>query len=529
MLPLRFRHSAWSIKLHIVNARSFFQKVPPAGSARPPRPAPPRLALVLCSTFIALGLAEFACRAARLAPRLQAIWLDDGKSPYIRSLNPVRRHELKPGFSDHTAVGRLSINSHGFRGPERAPAKPRNVRRVVLLGDSVTEGANTIADEDTLDRQLESLYPSGSVEVLNFGVAGYNTLAAIETLRQQASRFQPDVVVLVFVANDFIDFTLEHTLSGGVTARPRIVKVLFERSYLFRRICLQLNLFQFRDELDTASWNKRAVGENNVVQGLDRFSQLAREHRFAPLIAVWPHFLDDQIVDRHYMPASKRDLVIETLARARAIPTIRLSETFRDHWRTAASESSPRKFYTANADGMHPNKPSIALAAHALREFIDHPPPAGRPPPTGLDLAAEEAARSLGGKDYLSAAPMKSRVFEVLRLQGRNAEAAEYLNALLDQDPDDFYALLQLGMLRLDAGNPAAAQPLLSRASRIQPDDYRVIEYLGVAFFQLGRTAEARPLLEKIAGQPSVSPLVIEALREIGKQPGSPISKPIGN
>ncbi len=502
-----------------MNARSFLKKVLPAVSARPHRPGPPRLVLVLCSTFLALWLAEFTCRAARLAPPLQAIWLDDDKSPYIRSRNPVRRHELKPGFSDRTAAGRLSINSSGFRGPERAPAKPRNVRRISLLGDSVPEGANSIADEDTLDRQLESLYPPGSVEVLNFGVAGYNTLAAIETLKEQAPRFQPDVVVLVFVVNDFIDFTLEHTLSGGVTDRPRIVKVLFERSYLFRRICLQLNLFQFRDELDTASWNKRAVGENNVVQGLNRFSQLAREHRFAPQIAIWPHFLDDQIVDRHFMPASKTDLVIETLARARGIPTIRLSAAFRDHWRTTASEASPRKFYTANADGMHPKKPAIALAAQALRKFIDHPPPAGPPPATGLGLADEEAARSLGGKNYLSAAPMKSRIFEVLRLQGRNAEAENYLNTLLKQDPDDFYALLQLGMLRLDAEDPAAALPLLSRASRIQPDDYRVIEYLGMTLLQLGRANEARPLLEKIDGHPAASPMVIEALREIGEQP----------
>lgn len=518
-MPPRFSQTSPSLK-YKVNSRPVSPDTPSAIPTQTRPPAALRLILVLVSTLVALGAAEFVCRAGRLAPPMQAIWLDDEKSPYIRSRNPIRRHELKPGFAADTPAGRVSINSHGFRGPERAHRKPPKVRRIVLLGDSVAEGVNTVADADTLDRQLESLYPPGAVEVLNFGVAGYNTLAAIETLKEQAARFSPDSVVLIFVVNDYIDFTLEHTLSGGVTERPKIVKTLFERSWLFRRLCLQLNLFQFRDELDTASWNKKAVGESNVVQGLDRFTQLAKEHRFAPLIAIWPHFLDDRIADRHFMPASETDLVIETLARARGIPTVRLSKVFSDHWRTVVDASSPREFYTAKADGMHPAKPAIALAVRSLREFIDHPPPSGPPPPPGIALAAEETARSLGGKDYLSAAPMKSRIFEVLHLQGRTAEAEAYLKSLLDQDPADFYALLQLGMLRLDADDPAAAHPLLEQAARIQTDDERVIEYLGLTLFQLDRLAEARPLLEKAARSTSASPLVIEALQEIdGQQP----------
>jgi hypothetical protein len=48
-------------------------------------------------------------------------------------------------------------------------------------------------------------------------------------------RFDPDVVVLLFVENDFDNFNREAFPLGGTIARPAIVKALFERSHLFRR------------------------------------------------------------------------------------------------------------------------------------------------------------------------------------------------------------------------------------------------------------------------------------------------------
>ena len=83
-----------------------------------------RATLATASTLIALALAEAAFRMANLAPPMQAIWIDDEKSPYARSQNPILRYELKPGFQDYYPVGAASVNSLGFRGEERNIEKP---------------------------------------------------------------------------------------------------------------------------------------------------------------------------------------------------------------------------------------------------------------------------------------------------------------------------------------------------------------------------------------------------------------------
>ena len=73
--------------------------------------------------------------------------------------------------------------------------KPDGVRRILLLGDSVVEGYG-LPEPETLSRQLEDLYPEGSVEVLNFGVSAYCTRAEIELLEVKGLAFDPDIVVL---------------------------------------------------------------------------------------------------------------------------------------------------------------------------------------------------------------------------------------------------------------------------------------------------------------------------------------------
>ncbi len=72
---------------------------------------------------------------------------------------------------------------------------------------------------------------------------------------------------------------------------------MFENFHVFRLACIGLNLFHFRDEVDPARWNHDAIGENNVLVGLQLLKKLAKLHRFDPLVAVWPWFTDSAIED----------------------------------------------------------------------------------------------------------------------------------------------------------------------------------------------------------------------------------------
>jgi hypothetical protein len=114
-------------------------------------------------------------------------------------------------------VVRLEINSHGLRGPERSYAKPPGVERVLLLGDSFTEGFG-VAESDTVRTLLEvqlNHATSGRFEVINGGTTGYSTDQEYLFYLDQGRRYDPDIVVLFLYYNDLSDDTV-----GGLD-KPR--------------------------------------------------------------------------------------------------------------------------------------------------------------------------------------------------------------------------------------------------------------------------------------------------------------------
>ncbi|MGH8012884.1 MAG: hypothetical protein ACREQ4_10330 [Candidatus Binataceae bacterium] len=112
----------------------------------------------------------------------------------------------------------ISVNQDGFRGPDYPYAKPDDVLRIAVLGDSFTEAQQVPYDETfcaVMRRELSALCPlktaSASdrthtydkVEVLDFGCDGYGTAQELITLRRKVWKYSPDIVVLaVFTGND---------------------------------------------------------------------------------------------------------------------------------------------------------------------------------------------------------------------------------------------------------------------------------------------------------------------------------------
>jgi hypothetical protein len=122
-----------------------------------------------------------------------------------RSDNPRLRFELRPGSTARAEV-EYRVNSEGLRGSETTVEKPAGVRRVVVLGDSIAFGY-WVSEKDAFPRQLEAMLNSPAVagepvEVLDFGVPGYNLDQEIEALRAKALAFSPDLVVVAFCLND---------------------------------------------------------------------------------------------------------------------------------------------------------------------------------------------------------------------------------------------------------------------------------------------------------------------------------------
>jgi hypothetical protein len=110
----------------------------------------------------------------------------------------------------HTSVDgtwTFVTNSRGFRDTrEFAYEKPAGTLRVLALGDSHTQGYE-VRQEATYSAVIERYLRRHGVkaEVMNAGVSGYSTAEALALLENEGYKYQPDVVVLGFYANDFED------------------------------------------------------------------------------------------------------------------------------------------------------------------------------------------------------------------------------------------------------------------------------------------------------------------------------------
>ena len=98
-------------------------------------------------------------------------------------------------------IPHLELNQHGFRRSKpMTVVKPREVVRVVTLGDSQTWGAFHSQAESYGGVAEELLGPGW--EILNAAVPGYRSLNVYRLLQRRIERFVPDVIVVDCMAFD---------------------------------------------------------------------------------------------------------------------------------------------------------------------------------------------------------------------------------------------------------------------------------------------------------------------------------------
>jgi len=459
-----------------------------------------KLVAAAVGTMVALVIGEILVRATSLAPGVRPVVVDGEATVYTRSPNPILGFELKPNYrSDAADLTRdyPSTNSYGQRDIERSIEKPPGTRRIIMLGDSVVEGVGLREIDDLIPRQLELLYPDEHVEVLNFGVTGYCTRAEVELLEVKGLKFKPDIVVLVFVENDFENYNQQAFQLDPAAKRPEIVEALFLHSHLFRLSSVSLNLFQFGIDAEPMAWNRRAIGDNNVTEGLKRLSALADARGFEPIIAIWPRFLDDDIIDLNAIQDDPDQLVIERLAQMYGIKTVRLSSYFKEHRASMDHPVNPNRWYTVG-DRLHPSKEGCRVAAQALKAILDQSltyqrvgvpgPSAGRP--AVIDVEAIEAAKAQGQKkpDY---SLIYKNTGNALRAEGRIDQAISYYRQALQIRPDYAEAHYSLGNALMSQNKIDEAISHYRQAIRIKPDFAKAHSNLGYSLHKQGKTDEA--------------------------------------
>ncbi|OQY50953.1 MAG: hypothetical protein DRR08_10505 [Candidatus Parabeggiatoa sp. nov. 2] len=95
------------------------------------------------------------------------------------------------------------INSMGFRGPEIVHKSQTGLKRLIIIGDSITEGHGNKFTETFSYLLGENIRQSGW-EVINMGVQGGSPIYYAANLERYLS-VQPDAVLIVLFENDISD------------------------------------------------------------------------------------------------------------------------------------------------------------------------------------------------------------------------------------------------------------------------------------------------------------------------------------
>ncbi len=161
--------------------------------------------LLFASVVVGVALFEVAIRATGIDYNLSPNW----------RYQPVLGWSQVPNGSYDIAVeGRpvhVSFNSMGFRDREHQLAKPRGVKRIVVIGDSFCEAVQ-VNFEETFQQRLEQLLNHRGAtrwEVINLGVGDFGTAQEYIALRDYGLAFDPDVVIQeIFPLNDICNNSL---------------------------------------------------------------------------------------------------------------------------------------------------------------------------------------------------------------------------------------------------------------------------------------------------------------------------------
>ncbi len=160
-----------------------------------------RLMVVSGVTLLTLGVLEFAVRLAW--KKLQGPIIPLSLKTHRLSADPLLGYELIPGSTSFEDQVWYRISPQGIRDQRvLAIPKPAGVYRIAALGDSFTFGM-AVEEEDAWPRLLEAdLAGRRAVEVINFGVMGYDTTQESRLLETKVTAFQPDLIIIGYCLND---------------------------------------------------------------------------------------------------------------------------------------------------------------------------------------------------------------------------------------------------------------------------------------------------------------------------------------
>jgi lysophospholipase L1-like esterase len=280
-------------------------------------------------------------------------------STYVKVRSPYKAVAGKRIF-ERKPHSEREVNALGFRDREHPRQKPNGVYRIVVLGDSVTDGFRVDLGQRYTDR-LEALLNRGRRrhEVVVVALNQYSTVQQIELFKDVGLELRPDLVILGYVLND-------PSADGSINdffRRERVTSLALDwlgtelRRTLFGLAAWErlpgCRSFDYYSDMhcDAAKWAA-------VQAALKELADLSRRHDFRVLVVVFPALETAADASFDAYPWDSVHAQVLNEASRHELMTLDLLPHF--------AVRRPAELKLAPGDALHPNALGHQLAAAAI-------------------------------------------------------------------------------------------------------------------------------------------------------------------
>ena len=250
------------------------------------------------------------------------------------------------------------MNNHGFRGPDSAIIA--RGRRIACIGDSLTLGEGVRWEHTFTALLSERLSTADSpVEVLNFGINGYELLHERVLLEQVVSQFEPDFVIWQFYPNDVAVFDVDE-LGAEIRDSELSWRFLTTSSRLVNWISRRLWTRQATARMTSGMLAIYDQHWDELVAEFTRVQRFTQRMGAGLLVVMFPDLDFLSRGDYALRPIHAR---LADFFDAQGIQQIDLTEVFSEH--------GPEALWVHPVDA-HPNEIGHRLAAEALLAELEN-------------------------------------------------------------------------------------------------------------------------------------------------------------
>ncbi len=288
------------------------------------------------------------------------LWLR-GRPPsaysFVFGPHPYRAYAGLP--HSRSRDGCISLNSLGLRGPEIEMAKPPNTVRIVCVGGSTTFSDGATTDSNAYPARMERIlreryrHARFRIEVINAGLAAYNSLDSLMLFQTTLLDLSPDIAVAHHGLNDcwfmteFDNFRSDYSHARQTFALPppKIWEYSPLLSYLFARdsavnpyfpprevVNLNIPIIAQPEAIRHYLGARRREITPAMLAAFERhtrtFVAVARAHDIVPILSTQSTADDTPLGCNWYEQLTKLNEVTRKVAAAERVPLIDFAVLF---------------------------------------------------------------------------------------------------------------------------------------------------------------------------------------------------------